>query len=57
MENIIRSNIRKSEDELTSKIGMRVSLNNNKDNSGTLIIKYKSTDQLDRLINTIKNNY
>ena len=50
-------NIRKSEDELTSKIGMRVSLNNNKDNSGTLIIKYKSTDQLDRLINTIKNNY
>ena len=50
-------NIRKSEDELTSKIGMRVLLNNNKDNSGTLIIKYKSTDQLDRLINTIKNNY
>ncbi len=50
-------NIRKSEDELTSKIGMSVLLNNNKDNSGTLIIKYKSTDQLDRLINTIKNNY
>ena len=50
-------NTRKSEDELTSKIGMSVLLNNNKDNSGTLIIKYKSTDQLDRLINTIKNNY
>ena len=50
-------NIRKSEDELTSKIGMSVLLNNNKDNSGSLIIKYKSIDQLDRLINTIKNNY
>ena len=30
---------------------MRVSLNNKKDNSGSLIFEYKGFDQLDRLIN------
>ena len=36
---------------------MRVSLISKKDNSGTITFEYKGYDQLDRLINIIKNNY
>ena len=50
-------NIISTENELADKIGMRVVLNNKKDNSGTLTIEYKGFDQLDRLINIIKINY
>tara|TARA_B100001248_G_C27394650_1_gene464661 strand:+ start:1193 stop:2044 length:852 start_codon:yes stop_codon:yes gene_type:complete len=45
------------ENELTEKIGMRVTLSNNKNNSGTLTFEYKGYDQLDRLISIIKKNY
>tara|TARA_B100000886_G_scaffold80474_1_gene52337 strand:+ start:13 stop:864 length:852 start_codon:yes stop_codon:yes gene_type:complete len=51
------SNIIAVENELSTKIGMRVNLNGKKNNSGTLSIEYKDNDQLDRLINIIKNNY
>ena len=51
------SNIIATENELTSKIGMRVILNNKKDNSGILSFEYKGIDQLDRLINVVKDNY
>ena len=51
------SNLISIENELTDKIGMRVILNNKKDNSGMLSFEYKGNDQLDRLINVIKNNY
>ena len=51
------SNIIAVENELSTKIGMRVILNGKKNNSGTLSIEYKDNDQLDRLINIIKNNY
>ena len=51
------SNILATENELTSKLGMRVYLNNKRNNSGTLIFEYKGFDQLDRLIGIIKNNY
>ena len=51
------TNIISTENELAEKIGMRVVLNNKKDNSGTLTIEYKGFDQLDRLINIIKMNY
>ncbi len=51
------SNIIATENELTNKIGMRVILNNKKDNSGSLSFEYKGIDQLDRLIKVIKNNY
>ena len=43
--------------ELSDKIGMRVYLSNKKNNSGKLTFEYKGIDQLDRLINIIKNNY
>ena len=55
--NFKSANITAAENELSSKIGMRVSLINKKDNSGTLTFEYKAFDQLDRLINTIKNHY
>ena len=50
-------NIISTENDLTSKLGMRVSLNNKKNNSGSLIFEYKEIDQLDRLIKVIKENY
>ena len=45
------------ENQLSSKIGMKVFLNNKKNNTGTLIFEYKDVDQLDRLIKIIKENY
>ena len=45
------------ENQLSSKIGMKVFLNNRKNNTGTLIFEYKGVDQLDRLIKIIKENY
>ena len=46
-----------TENDLSSKIGMRVFLKNKKNNSGTLTFEYKGFDQLNRLINIVKNNY
>ena len=46
-----------TESALTDKLGMRVFINNRKNNSGTLTFEYKELDQLDRLIGVIKNNY
>ena len=51
------TNVLATEKELTEKIGMRVILNNKKNNSGILSFEYKDIDQLDRLIKVIKNNY
>ena len=51
------TNVLATEKELAEKIGMRVILNNKKNNSGLLSFEYKDIDQLDRLINVIKNNY
>ena len=51
------SNIKDIENQLMEKIGMRVYVNNNKNNSGTLTFKYKGLDQMESLIQVIKNNY
>ena len=42
---------------LEEKTGLNVSISNKKSNSGTVTFEYKDLDQLDRIINTIKNNY
>jgi ParB family chromosome partitioning protein len=34
-----------------------VSINNKKNNSGTISFAYRDLDQLDKLIDTIKKNY
>jgi len=51
------SNILDIENQLMEKIGMRVYVNNKKNNSGTLTFQYKGLDQMERLIQVIKNNY
>ncbi len=51
------TNVIATENDLTEKIGMRVILNNKKNNTGTITFAYKGYDQLDRLINIIKKNY
>ncbi len=51
------TNIIDIENQLMEKIGMRVYVNNKKNNSGTLTFQYKSLDQMERLIQIIKNNY
>ena len=51
------ANTTATETELTDKLGMRVFLRNKKNNSGTLTFEYKDIDQLDRLIQIIKNSY
>ena len=50
-------NIVNLEQELTDKIGMRVFVKNKKNNSGTISLEYKGADQLDRLVEIIKQNY
>ena len=50
-------NILNIEEELSNKIGMRVFVNNKKNNSGTISLEYKAADQLDRLVDIIKKNY
>ena len=51
------SNILDIESKLMEKIGMRVYVNNKKNNSGTITFEYKGLDQMERLIQVIKNNY
>tara|TARA_Y100000590_G_C15650160_1_gene988417 strand:- start:188 stop:1039 length:852 start_codon:yes stop_codon:yes gene_type:complete len=58
-KSIIRKdpNISIIENELADKIGMRVFVNNKKNNTGTITLEYKAHDQLDRLVDIIKKNY
>ena len=42
---------------LEEKVGLTVSINNKKNNSGTIYFEYRDLDQLNRLIDTIKKNY
>ena len=51
------SNILDLQKTLEEKTGLNVSINNKKNNSGTIYFEYKDLDQLDKIITTIKNNY
>jgi len=51
------SNILDLEKSLIDKTGINVEIKNNKNNSGRLSFEYRNLEQLDRLINIIKNNY
>ncbi len=51
------SNILDLEKSLADKTGINVEIKNNKNNSGRLSFEYRNLEQLDRLINIIKNNY
>jgi ParB family chromosome partitioning protein len=51
------SNILELQKDLEEKIGLGVSINNKKNNSGIISFEYNDLDQLDKLIRAIKNNY
>ena len=42
---------------LEEKMGLTVTIKNKKNNSGTISFEYNDLDQLERITNTIKNNY
>ena len=42
---------------LEDKTGLNVLINNRKNNSGTIVFEYQNLEQLDKIIDTIKNNY
>ena len=50
-------NIQSLEETISSKIGLNVVIRNNKRNKGTITISFNGSDQLNRLIDSIKNNY
>ena len=51
------SNILDLQKDLEEKTGLSVSVNNRKNNSGTISFEYQNLEQLDNLINIIKKNY
>ena len=51
------SNILDLQKDLEEKTGLTVSVNNRKNNSGTISFEYQNLEQLDNLINIIKKNY
>ena len=48
------SNILELQKSLEEKTGLSVSINNKKNNTGTITFEYRDLEQLDKLINTIK---
>ena len=51
------SNIKNLQDSLENKTGIRVFIKNKKNNKGSISFQYEDLDQLNRLIEIIKNNY
>ncbi len=51
------ANIKDLENILKEKLGMRVLINNKKNNRGSISFEYKDLDQLNRIIEIIKSNY
>jgi ParB family transcriptional regulator, chromosome partitioning protein len=51
------SNLQVLESSIIEKIGLNVSINNKKNNTGTLVLEYKDLDQLNKIIEIIKSNY
>ena len=51
------SNILELQKSLEEKTGLSVSVNNKKNNTGTISFEYKDLDQLDIIIKAIKNSY
>jgi ParB family chromosome partitioning protein len=53
----VESNIRDLENSISEKIGLSVSIKNNKNNKGTISFYYKELDQLHKIIDIIKSGY
>ena len=50
-------NLKDLEDSVSNKIGLSVTIKNNKNNKGTITFSYKELDQLNKIIDIIKTNY
>ena len=50
-------NIKNLEDSISDKVGLNVVIKNNKKNKGTITFSYQDVDQLNKIIDIIKNNY
>ena len=50
-------NIKDLEISISSKIGLKVDIQNKKNNKGKISFEYKDLDQLNKIIEVIKNNY
>ena len=50
-------NIKKIENELMEKIGLKTQINNKKNNKGSVTFDYRDLDQLNHLIEIIRKNY
>ena len=57
IKNTKDSNIKDLEDNLISKIGLNVKIQNRKNNKGTILFEYKDLDQLNKIIEILKNYY
>ena len=55
--NMKDSNIKDLEMSVSNKIGLNVIIQNKKNNNGQIIFEYKELDQLNKIIEIIKNNY
>ena len=53
----VDSNIQDLENSISEKIGLSVSIKNNKNNKGTISFYYKELDQLNKIIDIIKSGY
>ena len=51
------SNLKDLENTLVNKLGIRVSIKNKRDNTGSISFNYKDLDQLNKIIYVIKANY
>ena len=50
-------NIRDLESSLSSKIGLKIDIQNRKNNKGKISFEYNDLDQLNKIIEIVKNNY
>ena len=55
--NLVDANIKDLERSISEKIGLNVTIKNNKRNKGTITFSYKEMDQLNKIIEIIKSNY
>ena len=56
-KNSTDANVLSLQSSIREKIGINVTIKNKKNNSGSVIFDYKDLDQLNRIIEIIKNNY
>jgi len=54
---LIDPNIQNLEKSISDKVGLSVSIKNNKRNKGTITFSYHDLDQLNKIIDIIKSNY